>query len=147
MGTNNALTKSNLSVLKSALIGTLICLIIIYIIEAIGHFFFPLPKKISSNVLNDIKILENYVSNAPKKAMFFPLSSYILGVSLGSFIANKLSKRILSGILVGLILLLLHIITLSYILHPKWYIYISCSLPIPFSVLGAYFSKLKSTIC
>jgi hypothetical protein len=146
MDSDCSLKPQNLSIIRSSILGVLSCVIIVYLIESVGHFLYPLSSPLNSNLDNDILILKTYVKDAIFVVMLFPLCSYVLGAFVGGFIANHFSKKMIPSLYVGLCLLALILIALKIIPHPKWYVFTSCFIPIPSALLGAYTNRLFFSI-
>jgi hypothetical protein len=132
------MTRSILAVLAGVLVGV----VVIMLVEMLGHAIFPPPDNPTMNP----KVLEDYIATAPFGALIFPVLAYILGSFFGGLTAALLGRRarIFLSMVVAVVLLAFAVINLVMIRHPVWFMIITVLVFFPSAYLGALLAKPRS---
>jgi len=106
---------------KGILVGLVVGFLVIGIIEAIGHFVYPMPANFN---FEDKVFLKEFIHQLPLPAFLFIILAHGVGAFIGSLVANKVSKSIGAiGLLVGLFFLSVTVLNLVLIpYHPIWFV-------------------------
>lgn len=106
---------------KGLLLGFFIGLLVIGIIEALGHFIYPIPKGFDFE--NEL-LLKEYINKLPIPAFLFIAGAHGVGTFIGSFIANRVSQSIGPiGLIISSLFLILTIVNLLIVpFHPIWFV-------------------------
>lgn len=118
----------------AVIIGIVLGILTIGLIESIGHNLFPVPQDIVQTAENqDTEALFALIS---PQMLLFVLLAYLLGSFFGGLITSLISKRIMSSIITGGVIMLGGVINLFMIPHPMWFILVSFVVYIPFAFIG-----------
>ncbi|NOU45444.1 MAG: hypothetical protein HOO86_00090 [Bacteroidales bacterium] len=116
--------------------GIVFGMLAIGIFESIGHTLFPVPQDIMQTAENqDTEALFALIS---PQMLLFVLLAYLLGSFFGGLITSLISKRIMSSIITGGVIMLGGVINLFMIPHPMWFILVSFVVFIPFAFIAGY---------
>ncbi len=127
-----------LKITLATLVGIVSGMLVIGLVEALGHQLFPVPQEVTQAYENqDTEALLALISPA---MLFFVLLAYLLG----SFVAGSLSAWIAKSKkpawIAGAVLTLGGFLNVTMIPHPLWFILLSLVVYLPFALLGARFS-------
>jgi len=102
-------------------------------IEAIGHFFFPLPEEFTFDALCE------YFKDAPLMTFVFPLLAWTIGALISGVIAKLIyranNKPAFIAGLIQLVFVLINLIVIGC--HPLWMEIAGALLPVPMAMLGS----------
>ncbi|MEY3237953.1 MAG: hypothetical protein RI883_2054 [Bacteroidota bacterium] len=105
--------------ISAAIIGIIICSIVIFIIEMIGMKLFPVQVKINPKNYNDLKAL---IDNIPLPALIIIIVGHGISLFVGVFVSHKIqNKSTIPFLLVFLVMLMVTISNLAMIPHPLWF--------------------------
>jgi len=123
--------KKILLIIAGIITGT----IIIYLVELVGHFFYPPPEEINTT---DLEALKQIISDLPVGAFVFVLLAYALGSFGGALLTATISKssKVVNAVIVGAVLMIFGIINLLMIPHPVWFSIVSIFTYIPCAYFG-----------
>lgn len=126
----------------SIFVGIISGVIILFLIELIGHLIAPPPINID---YKDINALKDYTKHAPIIIFVMLIIAYSVGSFVGGLIAGLLSKekKTDNAVTVGGILLGLGTYNLFSLPHPTWVIVIALLVFIPFSWFGGRIAEKK----
>ncbi len=103
------------------ILGLFLGIFSVAIIQAIGHFVYPIPTNFD---FNDKVALKTFIENTPFYAFLIIITSHFIGSFLGSFLGNKLSRSIGKvGLIIGAIFffyIIFNLIMVPY--HPIWFV-------------------------
>lgn len=121
----------------SIIIGLVAAIVIMQLIQILGHLMYPPP--IDIDVTNP-EAIRAYISSSPAIVFIMVILSYAIGSFVGAltstFIAKE--KHIPHAINIGGILMGLGAINLFTIPHPTWMIVISLIVFLPCAYLGGW---------
>lgn len=120
----------------SVLCGIVLGMLVIGLIESLGHRLFPVPQEISQTYEN--QDTEALLAQISPKMLLFVLLAYISGSFVGGFITVWIGRSKELSLITGLVLTLGGAITVFMIPHPLWFILLSLAVYIPFSMLGGW---------
>ncbi len=118
--------------------GLITAFVVIFVIEAIGHVFYPPPPDAD---MRNQETVKNLMENAPAGSLIIVL----VGWALGSFVGGVVSSHIASGnkvihsIIVGALLMVSGIANMIMLPHPLWMWIFGLMIFIPFAYLGNRF--------
>lgn len=103
------------------LLGIIAGIITIGIIEAFGHFFYPIPKGFD---FNNQLLLESFINELPIPALLIVIIAHSLGAFIGSLVSNYISKSVGQiGLLTSIIFLIFTIVNILMVpFHPLWFV-------------------------
>lgn len=119
-------------------VGVLAALATLYLIEDIGHRWYPMPSDFNLESHQDRVA---YIRSLPLGAHAFQLSSYLLGSFIGGFTGNFLSKSRQTSVVVGIIILGIAFWYITHVPHPAWFNIAALMIPIPSALWGGQLSK------
>ncbi len=128
----------------SIFVGIVSGVIVLFLIELIGHLIFRPPNNID---YTDIEALKQHTKNAPVFIFIMLIIAYSIGSFIGGFIAGLLSKekKTDNAVTVGGILLGFGTYSLFSLPHPTWVIICSLLVFIPFSWIGGKTAERKKS--
>lgn len=112
--------------------------IVVALVEAMGHFFFPPPDTLTPETFCA------YAETAPLMAFVFPLIAWAVGAVTAGIVA-KLIYRVnnKAAFIAGAVQLIFVLINFFVIpCHPYWMMIIGVLIPVPMAMLG---SRLLAT--
>lgn len=125
--------------LLGALAGVITAFATIFVVEAIGHMFYPPPPGV---VANTPAAMAEFMKAAPVGALLSVLVAWCAGAFVGGFVAALISQK--NRAMVALFpagLVLAGVIgMLMMVKHPLWMAIPAVLLPIPLAFLGAQFA-------
>jgi len=94
--------------------------IMITIVEKLGHYLFPRPSGINDN---EMEALKQYVETAPVMALLFVILGYALGALIAGFVATKIAgdHKKTYAVICGVIFLLQGIYMMYILPTPIWF--------------------------
>lgn len=101
------------------LMGLFAGVIVIYLIESISHQIYPMPNGLK---IENKQALEEWMNTLPAGANFLVLVAWLLGSTVGGFVASYMDRANAktSTIGVGIFLLIATLMNLYLIPHPAW---------------------------
>lgn len=126
----NPTLKEVLAVLSGLVVG----MILIGLLEGLGHLIFPPPAGVD---LSDMEQVAIYLQNAPIVALLWVTLAWFIGAFVGGAVATLIAKEAgrRPAYLVGGILTLSGILNLVMIPHPIWF-WLSILIFIPAALIG-----------
>lgn len=107
--------------------------VVVALVEALGHFFFPPPADMNPDSICA------YLSTAPKMVFVFPLLAWASGAFVAGMMAKWLCRYsnkpafVAGNIMLFMVLLNFFLITC----HPYWVMITGVLLPVPMAMLGS----------
>lgn len=133
-----------LRTLLGAIAGVIAAFATIFIVEMIGHAFYPPPPGM---VMNTPPAMIEFMKVAPVGALLSVLLAWCLGALVGGFVAAFIAQK--NRAMVALFpagLVLVGVIgMLAIVKHPLWMSIPAVVLPIPLAFLGAQFAPKTKT--
>ena len=119
--------------------------IVIWILELLGNFAFPLPASIDPF---DPDSIRRHMEEVPAAYFIMILVAYAAGSFSGGLVATAIAEKIRDAVIAGALLLVFNVIDLATVHHPVWFIVLSVVLFIPMAFLGGKvrLKKMKRTI-
>jgi len=110
------LSRSILAVLA----GTMAALIAIMVVQWVSAMVYPPPPGFDPN---DREALKALVASLPLGGFLLILSSYLLGASLGGYLAARMapSRRPVHAGIIALLLVVASVLNLRAVPHPPWF--------------------------
>ena len=126
----------------ATLAGILVAVIVVGLVEAIGHALYPPPDDIN---LEDPAAMAAIIQKLPLGALLFVVAGWICGALAGGFIAMKVARRmsIVPSLIVGAAMTAATIYTLFAIPHPLWMAIAGVVLPVPVTLYGAQLARVS----
>lgn len=118
----------------AVIVGVVTAGVVVFIVEAIGHWAYPLPP--GTNV-RDPEAMKSLIATLPAGALLFVVLGWTLGSFAGGAVAARIGRSLGPGLVTGAIQLLFGIITMFMIHHPMWMVALGTLLPIPAAWAGA----------
>ena len=130
--------------IASVLIGLVVCLAVIFLLEALSAMIYPPP---SGTNIKDPESVRFMMGHMPDAAFLMVLLAYILGCFSGGMVASFISgrKKPTASIIVGCIVFvsgILNVVSLPG--QPVWFIVVSFILYIPFAYIGYLVVRKKA---
>jgi Na+/melibiose symporter-like transporter len=120
----------------AVLTGIVLGMLVIGLIEALGHRLFPVPQEVNQTYEN--QDTETLLALISPKMLLFVLLAYISGSFVAGLFTAWIGRSKELSLITGLVLMLGGAITVFMIPHPVWFILVSLSVYIPFSWLGGW---------
>lgn len=125
-----------LRLLFACLAGTLLAMLVIAGVQAIGHQLFPPPAGLAEAQGEALAAL---MATLPFEAFLAVLIAYFLGAEVGATVAGLISRRpVLAAAVVGAILLGATAANLLMLPHPAWFAAASVGVVIAGSAGGGF---------
>lgn len=104
--------------------GVVLAVILIMIVEAVGHAIFPPPTDID---FSDRAVLAEYMENAPVGALSSVIVAWAIGTFFGGLLACFIARNrpFVFAAAVGGVITLAAIATMVQIPHPTWFAVVS----------------------
>ena len=101
------------------LVGLISAVIVIFFVELISHWMYPLPNGMD---INNKLAMEEWIKTLPLGALLMVLLAWFLGAAVGGFAASHLDKEnaVRRCTVLGAVLLGATIMNLLEIPHPAW---------------------------
>jgi len=121
----------------SIIVGLLIAIVVMQLIQILGHLMYPPPIDID---VTDPEAIKHYITLSPTIVFVIVILSYALGSFFGAFVSTFIAKEkhIPHAINIGGVLMGLGAINLFTIPHPTWMIVISLIVFLPFAYFGGW---------
>ena len=105
--------------LRSIGFGLLTAMVVVSVVEAFGHMFYPVADNID---YNNKELMKAFISSMPFGALVFVVNAWILGAFAGAIVATRMfaEKALMNSIIVGILVLAFTILNMSMIPHPMW---------------------------
>ena len=112
----NPVLKKVLSVVAGLVVG----MIVIGLVEGLGHLFFPPPEGLD---MSDMEVVAEYIKTAPILSLLWVILAWFIGAFAGGAVATMVNKDAdrMPAYLVGGILTLSGILNIVMIPHPIWF--------------------------
>ena len=123
--------------------GLVTAFVVIFVIEAIGHVFYPPPADVNMKDPESVKIL---MENAPTGSLIIVLIGWALGSFVGGLVTAvvALRNKVTHSIITGALLMISGIANMIMLPHPVWMWVAGLLIFIPFAYLGSsYLNKNK----
>ena len=123
-------------------LGFVLGIVLIVVVEALGHFVYPPPANLDITNPEEVK---NLMANAPVGALLFVVLAYAVGSFGGGGLAARLVQKshILHAMIVGGLLMVAGIMNMFMIPHPFWFWIISVAVYLPAAYAGARFAHRR----
>lgn len=116
------------------LAGVIVSGIVVAVVESAGHMIWPPPEGLDiSNPEDQARIMEVI----PLSAKVAVVIAWFLGALAGAWVAIQISKNVLTGWMVGLLLVVGGFVTTQMFPHPLWMLISAVVLPL----LGVLLAK------
>jgi len=123
--------------LLAVIVGLVAGMIIVALIEGLGHALWPPPKGVD---LRDPAQLEALIPTLPFGALAAVVVAWALGSFGGGWMAATLSRSPREALAVGFLILCMGVVTMVQIPHPLWMWVMGVLLPLPAAWLGSRFT-------
>ncbi|MBU2557820.1 MAG: hypothetical protein KJ578_08595 [Bacteroidetes bacterium] len=122
------------------LAGIIIGMIVIAVVEYLGHYIFPAPVdlELSEEAYNQGAMY----SMIPFKNMLMVLLAYLLGSFAAGFTTSIIAQNKILALIPGFALMIAGIINVMLIPHPLWFTFISLAVYVPFAFFGGFIAEL-----
>lgn len=92
----------------------------VFLVQAIGQYFYPLPEGTDSA---DIEALKLYVQYAPFMALFFVIISYFFGALVSGFVSTKVANdgKLVYAAICAVFFLMASIYNMFMLPTPIWF--------------------------
>lgn len=92
----------------------------VFLVQAIGQYFYPFPEGTDSA---DIEALKLYVQYAPFMALFFVIISYFLGALVSGFVSTKVANdgKLVYAAICAVFFLMASIYNMFMLPTPIWF--------------------------
>ena len=120
----------------SVLAGMVVAMIVVGVLEVVGHLVFPPPPGID---LHDPQQLQAIMDQLPLGALLSVLVAWGGGIFAGGCVAAMLARtnQLTHALIVGGVQMLAGIVSMILIPHPFWFIVASLAIVVPCAWLGA----------
>lgn len=98
--------------------GAIVAMAVIFGFESLNLVLHPLPRGID---LSDPAAMKAFAAAAPASALLVVLAGYVVGTFAGVFVAAKVARSQVAGIVVALLLVAAGIVNMLTIPHPVWF--------------------------
>jgi hypothetical protein len=115
------------------LAGLVAGVVVIMIVQAVGHKVYPPPPGFDPSNAEALKAL---MASMPVGALLFVLLSYALGAFGGGLIAARIGKHLVPALVVGGLLTVASIMNLTMVPHPTWFAVANLLLVLPLAFAG-----------
>lgn len=121
---------------SAALAGIVAAVILVAVVEAVGHVVFPPPADID---LDDPAAVAGIIAELPAGALVFVVLGWACGAFGGGYVAMKMARGTsrVPAVLVAVVLLAATGWTLYAIPHPYWMALAGIVIPVPLALMGA----------
>ena len=120
-------------------IGIAAGVVVVGLIESIGHWIYPPPPGID---VTDPEALARLMHEIPLGAKLAVVIAWALGALAGGYMAALISRQaIWPPLIVGVIILAAGAYTLYAIPHPLWMAVVGILVPVPAALLGGRWGK------
>ena len=104
----------------AAITGVAVAVLLVMLIEALGHAVYPPPSNLQAD---DLDAVRAYIATAPLGALLFPALAYVVATFCGTLVARYIGtvKPVIYGTIVGGLMLVATISNLIMIPHPLWF--------------------------
>jgi hypothetical protein len=123
--------KSILAVIVGLFSGS----IVIFLVQGLGSFFYPLSEDVDPR---NVEAMKELINEMPAGALIMVLAAWAIGSFAAGFFSAMIApkSKIKHSIITGTILLIFGIINMLTIPHPAWFVIIGVLIYIPFAYLG-----------
>lgn len=127
----------------AVVLGIVSSMIITYIVEAIGHFVYPMPEI----DLNNPEAVAEIIAKAPFGALLFVIIAWGMGALIAGIVNALVTKtdKWVTAIVIGSVLTSFGIINMIMIPHPLWMKISGFLVFIPLTLLGTFLIKPKNS--
>lgn len=115
--------------LLATVIGVIIGIVVIALVEGLGHLAFPPPPGLDPSD-------PDLVASLPPGALYAVLAAWFIGTLAGAATAIAIARRVVPGWSVGLVIAALGLWTTQMFPHPPWMVVAAMVLPL-LAVLSA----------
>jgi CBS-domain-containing membrane protein len=132
-----------LKIIPSIFLGCVAAILSIVAVQFLSNALYPMPENLN---FEDPTVIAEITKNMPLAQFWLILFGYALGSFVGGLVATRMHPEggKSTTIVVAIILLLLGIMNMLTIPHPTWFWFVSCSIYIPFALLGSFiYIKIK----
>lgn len=102
----------------AVLLGLVAGVLVVFAIEFLSIQLYPLPSGIDPG---DPAAMATAIAHMPLGAFMFVLAAYFSGTLVGSFLAARVGRGIVPGMVVGVLLLVAALMTMVQLPHPLWF--------------------------
>ena len=124
----------------SAMAGIVIAVVIVMVVEAIGHYVYPPPPGIDVSKADELARL---IDSLPIGALLFVVLAWVMGAAGGAVVGSWLAptRTLFPALAVGLFVTAAVSFTFSTIHHPAWMIVAGLGLPLPSAWIAARLAR------
>lgn len=122
--------------------GLVVGMILIGLLEGLGHLLFPLPEGIDTS---DMDAMAEYIKTAPAAALIWVFVAWLVGAFGGGVAASMIGKDFgrMPAYGVGIILTLFGLMNIYMIPHPAWF-WLGLLIFIPAALLGYRYATSRN---
>lgn len=119
----------------AVLAGIVAAVIVIMLVESLGHFIFPTSQSVDPS---DPESLKAAMENIPLGAMLAVLAAWAAGSLAGGWVAAMIATRsfVTHALIVGVVVLIFAIINMAMIPHPLWFWIVGVIIILPAAYVG-----------
>ena len=127
----------------SILLGIVAGIILVTIIESIGHQFYPPPEDLD---WTNTEVLREYIAGSPIPALLFVIAAHFSGM-LGSVLVARLFNKdnMIGAYVSAAVFMLFTAMNLSVIPSPIWFVFSDIG-AVLVAFLAGYFIPMKASI-
>ena len=121
--------------------GLVTAFVVIFVIEAVGHIFYPPPPDID---MRDPQVIKSLMENAPTGSLIVVLIGWALGSFIGGLVTSHVAikNKLTHSIITGALLMISGIANMIMLPHPVWMWIFGLLISIPFAYWGSrYLNK------
>lgn len=132
-----------LKLIAAVFVGFMVGVIVIFIVETMGHSVYPPPENID---LTNKDALAEIIRQAPMGALLFVILAYSLGSFIGGAVTHLISRlpKQRDALITGLILLIFGAYNLTSIPHPTWMVVLGILCFLPSAYFGGWLVRRRN---
>ena len=132
-----------LKLIAAVFVGLMIGVIVIFIIETLGHSLYPPPPGID---LTNSDAMAEIIQQAPVGALLFVILAYAIGSFVGGAVTHLIGRfpKQIDALITGLILLIFGAYNLINIPHPLWMVILGLLCFLPSAYFGGWVVRRKN---
>lgn len=123
--------------------GVIVAGIVVALVEGAGHMIWPPPEGLDPTNPEDAAQIMLVIPTAAKVAVVI---AWFLGALAGAWVAIAISKNVLTGWMVGLLMIVGGIVTTQMFPHPLWMVISAVVLPLLGVLLAKELHKKRGTL-
>lgn len=131
---------SALKALASAFAGLVTAVVVILLLEMIGHAIYPMPAGMHDATPEQLGPI---MKSMPQGALVLVVLGWAVGVFAGALVAGLLSRALRPPLVVGIVILAATVAMFFYVPHPAWVMAAGVALPLPLAYAAAKIAMRK----